>query len=83
LTVSPTTLTLAMPMAMPRMSSFFLFVCGDISENNSLWGVLVSFRFTLLTQAARMALEDADHCPALERFREYLHLLGRLGVTIM
>jgi RNA polymerase sigma-70 factor (subfamily 1) len=25
-----------------------------------------------------MALEDADHGPALERFREYLHLLGRL-----
>jgi RNA polymerase sigma-70 factor (ECF subfamily) len=25
-----------------------------------------------------MALEDADHGPALERFREYLHLLARL-----
>jgi RNA polymerase sigma-70 factor (ECF subfamily) len=25
-----------------------------------------------------MTLEDADHGPALERFREYLHLLGRL-----
>jgi RNA polymerase sigma-70 factor (ECF subfamily) len=25
-----------------------------------------------------MALEHADHGPALERFREYLHLLGRL-----
>jgi RNA polymerase sigma-70 factor (ECF subfamily) len=25
-----------------------------------------------------MALDDADHGPALERFREYLHLLGRL-----
>src|SRR5207302_7631297 len=35
-------------------------------------------RFTPLTQAAYMALEDADHGPALERFREYLHLLGRL-----
>ncbi len=26
----------------------------------------------------RMALENAGHGPALERFREYLHLLGRL-----
>jgi RNA polymerase sigma-70 factor (ECF subfamily) len=47
-------------------------------ENNLAWGVLIFRICTPLSQVLAMAHRAADHGPALERFREYLHLLARL-----
>src|SRR5262249_32655973 len=54
--------------------------CGraQSAENIPARGVLVCPIFTPLSQEAGMAHHDADQGLALERFREYLHLLIRL-----